>query len=465
MPPAPARLAPALLTAALAACASAPERVSLYHDAGRNAPQTPAPRPDYPGYGAAAGKQAIPWSARSIADDFVELTFNGEWRSRRERLMRWERPVTVALAGPELNAYRRDMEELLAEIRAAAPALDIRLAPGEEPGDITVRTAPKEEMDAIAFGALCFFTPVDLDWEDFKAADARGEAGWDGVEALEKVTVFIPAYAAPNVYRICFAEEVMQALGPTNDLYRLEDSGFNDDEVHVAPTAFDLLVLGVLYDPALSPRMTREEARAAAEAVVRRRLGDRPGAAPRPASAEDDQFKSLYFAAEATDDDSLSNEMIDAALALAARFDPDDHRIGEARRLKAFALYRDDDLPGALAAIRAALAQFERSLPPDAPRLARTRSDYGFFLIEAGQDAAAIAALERAEPVLAANRMNAELANTIRLRAIALALAGRAGEARRAARAALDWSAFVFGAGSETVLRRRLQFASFGIDI
>ncbi|MEO1612466.1 MAG: DUF2927 domain-containing protein, partial [Pseudomonadota bacterium] len=207
----------------LAACATAPPP-SPFQDDGRQTPQKIAPRPDYPGYGAAVGRQTIPWSIESLVEDFIELQFQTEWGSGHSQLLRWPGPVTVGMIGPELDAFRPEVEELIAILREGAPTLDIALAPTGG-GDITIRTAPKAEMRAIADTALCFFAPVDLTWEGYKDADARGEVGWTDITRLEAITVFIPEHAAPHVFRICFVEEIMQALGPGNDLYRLEDSG------------------------------------------------------------------------------------------------------------------------------------------------------------------------------------------------------------------------------------------------
>ena len=52
----------------------------------------------------------------------------------------------------------------------------------------------------------------------------------------QRVAVFLPADAAPQELRDCLHEEIAQALGPLNDLYRLPDSIFNDDNVHTVLT-------------------------------------------------------------------------------------------------------------------------------------------------------------------------------------------------------------------------------------
>lgn len=44
--------------------------------------------------------------------------------------------------------------------------------------------------------------------------------------------MFIPNDTSAQEIRDCLNEELAQALGPLNDLYRLSDSVFNDDNMH-----------------------------------------------------------------------------------------------------------------------------------------------------------------------------------------------------------------------------------------
>lgn len=448
----------------LAACADPPP-ASLYHDAGRATPQKIAPRPDYPGYGRAIARQPIPWTAESLADDFIDLQFQTEWGSPHKNLLRWPGPVDVALVGPELAAYRDDVAALLDLIGRSAPNLRLRLTDQPEAAEIAIRTAPKAEMKEVANTALCFFAPVAMDWEAYKTADAKGEASWDGVEELTAVTVFIPETSAPHVFRICFIEEIMQALGPGNDLYRLEDSGFNDDEVHVSPTAFDLLMLRVLYDPALQPGMSKTEARAAATAVLQREIGSNDQRRPRSRTDHDADFQIYHYYSDVRTDPQQRRELLDLANKAAAHFAPDDHRLGEALRSEAY-FASDEGRDGeAVRYARLAVAHFERTLSPTSARLARTRADLGLFLLLDGSYVEAASAFGEAEPWLAAHAKEDDLANVMRLRAIALAQSGRSGEARKIAQRALAWAAYVFGADSRALSEWRKQFRDFEIAI
>jgi hypothetical protein len=56
-------------------------------------------------------------------------------------------------------------------------------------------------------------------------------------------------------------EEIAQGLGLANDSPRARPSIFNDDEEFALLTRQDELMLKMLYNPALRPGMTLEEAR------------------------------------------------------------------------------------------------------------------------------------------------------------------------------------------------------------
>lgn len=440
---------------------------TLLQDDGRTTPQKIAPRPDYPGYGAAIGRQAIPWSVESLVEDFVDLQFKTEWGSGHEQLLRWPGPVTVGMVGPELDAYRPDVADLLARLNQDAPTLDISLA-NAGPGDITIRTAPKSEMREIAETALCFFAPVALDWEGYKAANARGDGGWDGIRKLENITIFIPEHAAPHVFRICFVEEIMQALGPGNDLYRLEDSGFNDDEVHVAPTAFDFLMLRTLYHPSLRPGMSQPEARAAARKVLTNELaktGEASTRIPRKRTDHDQEYQLYHYFSDVRRDPDERRELLDLANEAAAKLDENDHRIGEALRSEAYFASEREQSVRAVDFAERAVAHFEQTLPEGSARLARSRADLGLFLLLNRQYDEAIDVLSAAEPWLAAHGKEDDLASSMRLRAIALAQVGEFDDAADAARDALAWAAFVYGADSLALSSWRKQFRDFDISI
>jgi Protein of unknown function (DUF2927) len=89
----------------------------------------------------------------------------------------------------------------------------------------------------------------------------RGSAAvdWARVTTRDRAAIFIPADTSPQEVRDCLHEELAQALGPLNDLYRLSDSVFNDDNFHSVLTGFDMDVLRLTYSPGIASGMTEAE--------------------------------------------------------------------------------------------------------------------------------------------------------------------------------------------------------------
>ena len=84
------------------------------------------------------------------------------------------------------------------------------------------------------------------------------------------MAVFLPRDVSPQEIRDCLHEEIAQALGPVNDIYRLTDSIFNDDNFHTVLTGFDMLILRAYYDDSLQNGMREAEVAARIPAILNR---------------------------------------------------------------------------------------------------------------------------------------------------------------------------------------------------
>ena len=93
---------------------------------------------------------------------------------------------------------------------------------------------------------------------------------WSDQTELGEAAIFLPPDTTPQDVRDCLNEEITQALGPANDLYRLPDSIWNDDNFYGMATTFDMTILRALYQPELSSGMTRAEAAAVLPRVLDR---------------------------------------------------------------------------------------------------------------------------------------------------------------------------------------------------
>ena len=83
--------------------------------------------------------------------------------------------------------------------------------------------------------------PGETDWQGFlrRRPASAGCAGPTRRRSAQ-AAIFLPLDTTPQDVRDCLNEEITQALGPANDLYRLPDSIWNDDNFHGMATPFDM---------------------------------------------------------------------------------------------------------------------------------------------------------------------------------------------------------------------------------
>ena len=223
-------------------------------------PQGPAPiRLDFPDMrrfdAESPGRPTRPNS--EIALDFIDLAFRMENGRKLPVFTRFDGPVTVRVAGDISETMIVDLEALLDRIRREAH-IDIRRT--EAIGaNIVIEAVPARDLSRVAPNAACFVVPRVGNWDELRAARNTGRLDWGTVRQRENAAIFLPGDASPQEIRDCLHEELAQALGPLNDLYRLPDSVFNDDNLHAVLTGFDMLILRTYYAPELQSGMTEAQ--------------------------------------------------------------------------------------------------------------------------------------------------------------------------------------------------------------
>jgi tetratricopeptide (TPR) repeat protein len=208
-----------------------------------------------------------PAMGSSLTRDFMDLTFAMENGRGLQTFSRFEGPVTVAMAGKVPASAARDLGLLIGRLQSEA-GIDIQPATGA--ATITVEFATKAELRRLAPTAACFVVPNVGSLAEFRKERGSNAVDWAQVTRRDRAAIFIPADTSPQEIRDCLHEELAQALGPLNDLYRLSDSVFNDDNFHSVLTGFDMDILRMTYSPSLTSGMSRDEvaARLGASAIV-----------------------------------------------------------------------------------------------------------------------------------------------------------------------------------------------------
>ena len=219
------------------------------------------------GFGDAATYRAMlaPASGSSLVRDFMDLTFAMESGRSLDTFSRFEGPVTVAMTGKAPPTAARDLGVLIGRLRSEA---GIDISPATGAATITVEFATRADLRRMAPTAACFVVPNVSSLAEYRRKRGSEAVDWASVTRRERAAIFIPADTSPQEVRDCLHEEMAQALGPLNDLYRLPDSVFNDDNFHSVLTGFDMEILRLTYSPALASGMTKGE--------VAARLGTSP---------------------------------------------------------------------------------------------------------------------------------------------------------------------------------------------
>lgn len=401
----------------------------------------------------ATARQSPPDKSNAhITQDFLELSFLMESGRQIERISRFEGPVTITVAPGAPASLGFDLDRLITRLRQEA-RIDIRRVNyGDGPANITIETMPRAQLQRVVPQAACFVVPRVSNWAEFRRIRTSRDMDWTTLERRERVAVFIPNDVAPQEIRDCLHEEVAQALGPLNDLYRLQDSVFNDDNFHAVLTGFDMLILRSYYDPALRSGMTRAEVAAVLPGVLARlnpagERGATLSAQPSPRAWVD----AIETALGPGTRDALRPIAAERAVALARQSGLSDGRLA----FSYFALGRlslERNPEAAVQAFLTARGLYERIAPGDI-HMAYIDMQLAALALSTGRHEDALD-LSRPAIATATRAENAALLSTLlMIEAEAMEALGRTAEARQVRLDSLAWGRYGFGTHAQVGAR------------
>ncbi|MFE3835648.1 DUF2927 domain-containing protein [Pseudogemmobacter sonorensis] len=390
-------------------------------------------------------------SNADLAADFMELGFALESGRALKHFSRFEGTVTVAMTGAVPASAPAEMTRLLNRLRTEA-GIDIRPARPGETASITVEFSPKSALRQAAANAACFVVPNVATLADYRASRGQARLDWANVAQRQQVGIFAPSDGAPQEIRDCLHEELAQALGPLNDLYRLTDTVFNDDNFHSVLTATDMKILRAWYAPELASGMTREEVGARIGAVIARVNGG--GAASRAdLSATPRVWINAIEQAVGGGSMGARRSAAERALSIAQAQGWKDGRMAFSH----FALARlhvASDRARAVEEFTRAAAIY-RGLPGGAIHVAHIDMQLAAIAVASGQPEQALRFADRAIPAARAAENHALVASSQLIKAEALDLMGRGAEA---AALRLDSRPLAsYGFGSEIQVNARMR--------
>ncbi|MEM9344811.1 MAG: DUF2927 domain-containing protein [Pseudomonadota bacterium] len=432
----------------LAACATVPV-APVERPVDRRAPSAEA-LPPMKNFGTPRIKRPTR-SNQSIAEDILDLTFQLESGRQLPVLTRFEGPITVRLQGAASGQTEADLDRLLRRLRNEAK-IDISRVPTNTPANITVEVIPRRDLQRAVPQAACFVVPRMASWADFKRNRRSSLLDWTTLRERSQMAVFIPGDVSPQEVRDCLHEELAQAIGPLNDLYRLSDSVFNDDNFHTVLTGFDMLVLRALYSPELGSGMTRDQVAAALPGILSRLnpAGRKASNDPRDATPRR-WINAFETAGGPRTTPSRRRASARDAVEIARASGWTDTRA-------AFSLYALGRLSigtepeAAMIAFLQSGSLYRQSEETDL-QAAHVAMQLAAFALSAGQANVALEIVDQNIPPVALAENAALLSTLLMVKAEALELNGRMSEAASVRRESLGWARYGFGSDAEVRAR------------
>lgn len=239
-------------------------------------------------------------SNRDLLKAFAGVAFGAEHEKRKPRIIKWLKPVNVAIIGkgypPLFEKLVTDQIEDLAKTTGHSVKLvysdvmrrEKRLAANVSkiPINMLVFFAPKADLPALvekrtngAFKAADVTNLVRIGLCHGRMKISKTGALTFGYAAVPAEMVTQVQYGTKRVdprilLRACVVEEITQLMGLPNDVDGLTFSIFSDSSRHVDLTDADRWMLRILYDPRMKPGMTAKEGLPIAVDVLREQ---RPG--------------------------------------------------------------------------------------------------------------------------------------------------------------------------------------------
>lgn len=398
-------------------------------------------------------RPAVPaMSNANIAADFMSLHFQLESGRDLPTFTRFETPITVRVTGKPPASLNADLRRLLDRLRTEA-RIDIREV-SDGTANVTIEAVSRGDIRRVLPDAACFVVPNVSSLAEFRRDRRKPKTNWSELEKRERLGIFLPYDASPQEVRDCLHEELAQALGPLNDLYRLPQSVFNDDNVHTVLTGFDMLILRVTYAPELKSGMNYDQVASRLPAILNRlnpsgRSVPKRQVGPTPRSWVKNVQTALGPGASA----SARRNAAASALITAQSQGWTDHR-------RAFSHYlvgrmtQPVNPAEAQKHFSAAFSYLERTPGTDLHRAYITTQTAAYAILR-GDGASA---LRQIEPSIEAARQGenaALLATLMLLKAEALELNGKTDAARTVRLDSLGWARYGFG--SDWAVRAKMK--------
>jgi hypothetical protein len=405
--------------------------------------------------------QSVARSNQDIAQEFMELSFELERGTKIERFTRFKGPIVAAFIQTPSVSASHDLDQLIARLRREA-LIDIRRGPDQTHANINIEFVPQEAMNERAPTAACFVEPNAKTWQNYMNTKYAANHRWTQLTVRTQATVFIPMGSPPQEIRDCLHEEILQALGPLNDLYRVSETIFNDDNFQVIATPYDMLILRAYYSDQLRNGMSKAAVGARILGILNAQNPAGIGILPRAMPKTDVMWKRAVVSALGVGSSSSerlrgSKQMVNLALTQGYN----DVRLGFSYYGRARVLERIKPKQSKQNFIRA-YNTFNKTLTDSTIHRANVAMKLARMSISENDPQKALEWIESALPA-ARNTQNAIMLFTLlALKAEAYRLTGQENEARTLQNEARGWGNYAY-ATPQSVQARLTRIARLGV--
>lgn len=219
-----------------------------------------------------AQAQEEPYSNADLLRAFDIVAFGGEYSGKRYDVVRkWAGPVRIGIDGKDHPAYLETFIDDVAKDLAKTTGHPIelyyafgkqkakQLPPDFDSKKVNVFVLYLDDQ-GVRDAVYKYFGGGTVEKEAVLAeATCLANFRTRKNEIVSAVIIF-PKRHPESYHRACAVEEITQILGLPNDSDKITQSIFNDKSRHFELTDFDRWLLKALYQPAIKPGTSRNEA-------------------------------------------------------------------------------------------------------------------------------------------------------------------------------------------------------------
>jgi hypothetical protein len=208
------------------------------------------------------------FSDAEILDGFLKTAIGSELQrgDAENRIRKYERPIRVFLDNRAHPDRRHIVEKILDDIRSKIAHLDLAVTENRADANISIMLIRERDFAK----TLRSYYGAEQATNIERSLEPQCLAGLakDPSFKIVRSEVFLIVDVSDFVFRDCAYEEILQALGPINDVDSVPWTMFNDDVSFGFFDVYDQLLLNILYHPRIKAGMTSEEARAVVPEIL-----------------------------------------------------------------------------------------------------------------------------------------------------------------------------------------------------